>query len=814
MHSLIQDIRFCLRRLRKSPGFALTAILTLALGVGANVIVFSVLNALVLRPLNVPEPRNIYQVSRIHAGWDSQSYPDYVDYRDKNTTFSSLAAYSFTGAGVTIPASGSQQASVTQLWGYEASSNYFDMLGIQPAQGRFFHASDEHGPNSVPYVVVSYSFWHNRLNGDPRAIGSVIDLDKHPYTIVGVAPASFHGIELMWWPDFWFPMVNEKDLDGSDYLSARNDQQIYVVGRLKAGVTPQQAAENLSAIARQLAKIHPEDETLDARLVHPGLLGSGFGTPTRAFLFGIMFMAILVLLAACANLASIFAARAADRSRELAIRLAIGSSRWTMVRQLLTESTIVALIGGAVGTFVAAFLLQGLSRWQPLLNLPVHVVVAPDPVVFAVSLLLSLASGVFFGLLPARQIWKVDAAHAMKSGPLTVSVFRRLTLRDILLAVQITICTLLVTASLVALRGMARSLHANFGFNPQGVTLLDTDTSMSGYSDDQTVAIQKRLIQQAQQIPGVLSVGAIDSVPLGVDSSDSEVYRPDVTDFRESNSFADAMRYSVSPGYFQAAGTHMLQGRDFTWHDDDKAPRVAIVNTTFARLISSGNKPAIGQRFRRSGDTIYEIVGIVEDGKYFNLAEDQKPAMFLPLSQDTHSNFFLAVRSQMLRNEIAPSLQRLINGIDPSLPYHIHTWPQQLQFALFPSRAATTALGIMGLLAAMLAVTGIFGMASYSVTRRMKELGIRVALGAQPVQLMRAALARPVYLLIGGSVAGLILGVLASGVLAHIVYQATPHDPVVLLGVVLTMLLLGTLATFVPARRAQSVDPARLLREE
>jgi predicted permease len=813
MHSLIQDIRFCLRKLRKSPGFALTAILTLALGVGANVVVFSVLNALVLRPLNIPEPGSVYQVSRLHAGWDSQSYPDYVDYRDKNTTFSSLAAYSFTGAGVTIPASGSQQASVTQLWGYEASSNYFDTLGIRPAAGRFFHASDEHGPNSVPYVVISYGFWHDRLNSDPRAIGTVIKLDKHPYTIVGVAPASFHGIELMWWPDFWFPMVNEIDLDGSDYLSVRSDHQIYVVGRLKAGVTPQQATENLSAIARQLAKIHPEDEGLDARLVQPGLLGNGFGAPTRAFLFGIMFMAVLVLVAACANLASIFAARAADRSRELAIRLAIGSSRWYMVRQLLTESIIVALIGGAAGTVIASSLLQTLSRWQPLVEYPVHVVVAPDPVVYAVALLLSLASGIFFGLLPARQIWKIDASQAMKTGPAAVALFRRLTLRDILLAVQITICTLLVTASLVALRGMARSLHANLGFNPQGVTLLSTDTSMAGYSDDQSVALQKRLTEQAAQIPGVLSVGAIDSIPLGINSSDSFVYRPDTTDFRESNSVTDSMRYAVSPGYFKTAETHLLQGRDFTWHDDNKSPNVAIVNTTFARIFF-GNKPAIGQRFKRGNNQVYEIVGIVEDGKYFNLAEGEKAAMFQPLAQDTHSNFFLVVRTQMLRAEVAPSLQRLIYGIDPNLPYYINPWQQRLEFALFPSRTATAALGIMGLLAAMLAVTGIFGMASYSVTRRMKELGIRVALGAQPMQLMRAALARPVFLLLGGSIAGLILGVLASGVLAHIVYQATPHDPVVLLGVVLTMLLLGIIATLVPARRAQSVDPARLLRDE
>jgi predicted permease len=812
MHSLIQDIRLALRKLRKAPAFALTAILTLALGVGANVVVFGVLNALVLRPLNIPEPGSVYQISRMHSGWDTQSYPDYIDYRDKNTTFSGIAAYGFTGAGLGIPIHGGQP-SVVQLWGYEASGNYFDMLGIQPYLGRFFHASDEHGPRSAPYLVVSYSFWQGRLNGDPKAIGSVLTLNKHPYTLIGVAPASFHGTELVWWPDFWIPIVNEEDVEGWNYLNQRGDHNMYVIGRLKAGLTPRQATENLTSIAQQLAKIHSEDEALDVRLVKPGLMGDGFGAPARAFLFGIMLTAILVLLAACANLASIFAARAADRTRELAIRLAIGSTRGNMVRQLLTESVIVALLGGVAGTFVAALLLQALSRWQPLVQVPVHVVVAPDPTVYLIALLLSLASGLFFGLLPARQIWNIDAAHAMKTGPASFALLRRVTLRDILLAVQITICTLLVTASLVALRGMLRSLHASFGFNPEGVTLLDTDAAMAGYSDEQTVALQMRIIEQARQIPGVFSAGIINAVPLGVSSSDSYVYRPDTTDFRDSNSVTDAMYYAISPGYFQAAQTRLLEGRDFSWHDDKSVPNVAIVNATFARIFF-GNKPVIGQRFKRGNNTQYEIVGVVQDGKYFTLAEAQKPAMFFPLAQDTHSNFFLLVRSHMPRTEVAPSLQRIISGIDRSLPYHINSWQQLLQFALFPARTATAALGVMGLLAAMLAITGIFGMASYSVAKRMKELGIRVALGAQPLQLMRAALARPVTLLACGSLAGLVLGVLATGVLAHIVYQATPQDPAVLLGVVFAMTLLGIIATLVPARRVQSVDPAHLLREE
>jgi predicted permease len=813
MHAFIQDVRFSLRQLRKSPGFALTAILTLALGVGANVVVFSVLNALILRPLNVPDARSLYQVTRKHHGWDTQSYPDYIDYRDKNTTFRGLAGYAFGDAGISIPASGSEQAAVAKSWGYEATGNYFDMLGIQPVLGRFFHASDEHGVNSAPYVVVSYGFWHDRLNSDPRAIGSVIDLDKHPYTVIGVAPASFHGTELFMWPEFWIPMVNEQQLEGDNFLDTRNDHQMFAIGRLKAGVTKLQAEQNLNAIATQLAKTYAQDDQLDARLVQPGLLGDILGGPARGFLIGLMLMALLVLLAACANLASIFAARAADRSRELAIRLAIGSSRWHLVRQLLTESVVVSLLGGAAGMVIASTLLRTLSNWQPIPQMPLHVIVSPDASVYIVALLLSLASGLLFGLLPARQISHIDAAHAMKAGPVAVTAFRRLTLRDILLGLQIAICTLLVTSSLVALRSMERSLHANFGFNPQEATLLSTDMGLAGYSDDQSLIPEKRMLEDISHITGVMNVGAINKIPLGVTSSDADVFRADTTDYRESNAVTDAMYYSITPGYLQAARTRLLSGRDFTWHDDDKAPSIAIVNATFARKVY-GNSSAIGQRFKRSEGHIYQIVGVVEDGKYQNLAEDTRPAMFFPYAQDTHSNIIFVVRSPRFRSQIAAALRQVIHGTDASLPYTIFSWQDSLAFALFPSRAATVALGIMGLLAAMLAVTGIFGMASYTVSKRMKELGIRVALGAQPLQLMRAALARPIILLLTGSIAGLILGVMASSLLAHIVYQARPQDPLVLLGVVLTMTLLGTIATAVPARRAQNVDPARLLREE
>ncbi len=809
MRNLLRDALYALRQLRKSPGFAVTAILTLALGIGANVVVFSVLNALILKPLNVPQPKNLYNIARKPVGWDTQSYPDYLDYRDRNSTFSGIAAYDMAEAGI------SKGNIVVKSFGFEASGNYFDLLGIQPALGRFFHAADEHGPNSAPYVVLSDNFWRTRFHGDPNIVGKTIDLNKIPYTVLGVAPKTFHGTEIFMWPDFWAPMANEQQIEGDNYLDQRSNHRVWLLGRLKPGVAPQQATDNLNAIAVQLKKQYPtSDDWLAARLIKPGLMGDYLGGPIHAFLFGIMLLALLVLLAACANLGSIFAARAADRGREMAIRLAIGAGRGHVLRQLLTESIVVSLLGGLVGTLFAAELLQALGRWQPFAQFPVHVPVSPDLLVYAVALLLSLASGILFGLLPARQIWRTDAAQVMKSGASSVTTFRGFAVRDVLLVVQIALCTLLVTASLVAVRGMQRSLHAPLGVQPDGVTLANADLDMANYSAGQVFPAQKRMIDAAARIPGVTAVGTINEAPPSVrGGGDEVVYRQGTVDFRFSNSILDADNYSISPGYLHAAGTRLLAGRDFTWHDDANSPKVAIVNQTFARKMF-GESSAIGKRYLTWDKTLYTVVGVVQNGKYRTLTEPPTPAMFFPIAQQANSDTTLVVRSQLPPAEMAADLNRTLAGIVPDVPFTIQSWPTALGMLYFPAQAAAASLGIMGLLAAMLAITGIFGMAAYSVSKRMKELGIRVALGAQPVQLMRSALGRPLALLLSGSIAGLALGILASRLLAQIVYQATPGDPLVMAGVLVAMALIGLVATWIPARRALHIDPVCLLRQE
>jgi predicted permease len=805
---LLQDIRFGLRILRKSPGYTAIAIVTLALGIGANAVVFSVMNALILRPVNVPQAQNLYMFEHGEDLSAQHSYPDYLDLRDRNHSFDSVVAYTMTRAGLDTGGKSSG------TWLYEASGNYFDALGIQPYLGRFFHSSDEHGPNSSPYIVLSYVYWKSHFQGDPSVIGRAVQLNKFPYTILGVAPPKFRGIELFFSPDYWVPLVNQEQVEGWNSLNSRAARGIWIVGRVKDGVTPAQATADLNAVGAYLAKSYPkEDEHISFLLARPGLMGDTLGRPVKAFLTGLMALAGLILLGACANLGSLSAARAADRSREIALRLALGSSRTRILRQLLTEAVLVSLIGGTAGLAGGVAVLHWLSVWQPVSSFPSTLIVNPDARVYVVALLLALASGFLFGIVPVRQVLRADPWKTIKSGPVGVSG-RRLTIRDLLLVTQIAICAVLVTSSLVAVRGLARSMHSNFGFLPQNAMLVDTDLDMAGYRGDRVSQMQQRLLDTLKTVPGATAVGLTDQIPLGEGWGSSNVFKDGTTDLKISNAAADAMRFGVSSDYFRAAGTSLLSGRVFTIHDDQRAPRVAVVNPEFARILFDSTTNVLGRYFKLNDGTRIQVVGIVEDGKYKTLAEEQRPAMFLPILQSPNSATWLVVRSNGNPQQMAAAIDSRLRELDPGLPFTLKTWNKELDSALFVSRVATVSLGVLGGLGAMLAITGIFGMASYSVSKRLRELGIRIALGAQHREVLQTALGRAIRLLAVGSIAGLLLGIAATRVLSFIVYQATPRDPLVLTGVVLTMLLLGLLATWIPARRALKVDPLALLREE
>jgi len=809
IENLMRDVRFALRVLRKSPGFTAVAVVTLAMAIGANATVFSVMNALILRPLNVPEAERLYQLFRGKDKAGNQSFPDYLDLRDRNRSFDDLVGYGATEAGLDTGANPSS------AWVLLVSGNYFDGLRLQPHLGRLFHPSDEQGANSAPYIVLTHTYWHTHFHDDRGAVGRVVQVNKHPFTIVGVAPEGFHGTLVFFSPDFFVPIVNQEQVEGENDLNERGKRWIFsVMGHLKAGVTPAQAVADLNSIGAVLEKSYPKDDNdMSFTLARPSLYGDRLGAPMKAFLTGLMLLAGLILLAACTNLGNLFAARAADRSREVALRLALGAGRLRILLQLFTEAILIALMGGTVGVLGSAVLLRALSVWQPFTRYPIHLQVNPDANVYGVALLLALASGLLFGAVPVRQVLRTDPYEIVKSGSLG-RAGRRITVRDLLLGVQIAICAVLVTSSVVAVRGLVRSLHSNFGFEPRNAILADTDLRMAGYRDDQIPAMQKRMLEAVEAIAGVESVGLVNPAPLYAGSVSGLVFTDKTADLRPANAAAEVFLYKISPEYFHAAGTALLSGRSFNWHDDKDAPRVAVVNTEFARKIFGSVTDAMGGYFKRDDGTRVEVVGIAEEGKYHSLTEDPQPAMFLPFLQSPSSETWMVVRSSRDSQQLAPAIRNTLGDLDSGLPVYIQAWTKEMDHPLFAARMATLSLGVLGVMGAMLSITGVFGMAAYSVSKRLKELGIRMALGAQRKEVLQAALGRAFQLLAFGSAAGLLLGIVTSRVLAFVVYQATPRDPLVLGGVVFAMCLLGLLATWIPARRALSIDPMRLLREE
>lgn len=805
-----QDLRYSLRVLRKSPGFAVAAALTLALAIGANAAAFAALNAIILKPLQVPRAESLYSIHRASDNSGGLSYPAFRDFQEKNRSFEDLAAYNILQTGLDY------KEATTRDWAIAATGNYFDVLGIQPQLGRFFHASDEKGANSAPFIVLSNAYWQSRFDGDPSVIGRRVRLNKQPFTIIGVAPASFTGTLLFFHPDYYVPVVNVEQLDSGASLTQRGNKWLFLsFGHLKDRVTPSQAAADLNEVNADLVRAFPKDHaTTTFELARPSLYGEFLGGPARAFVSALMLLAALILVAACANLGSLFAARAADRSREIAMRLALGAGRGRIMRQLLTESTIIALVGGAVGLYGSIVLLQNARAWQPLPQFPVHIPIQPDERVYAVALLLALCSGLLFGIAPLRQVMRTDPYDSVKAGA-RATAERKLTLRDALVVFQIAICALLVTSSFVAVRGLMRSMDSEVGFDARQALLVESTLDIAGYKQEAMPKFQKRMLDATCSMPGVLGAGLIDTPPLANGSVRSlNIFDAATTDTRPANAAFAAVSYRSSPGYLDAARTRLLRGRDFSDHDQAQAPRVAMVNREFAVRMFQSVDNALGRQFRLREGQPLQVVGVVEDGKYQNLTERQRPAVFLALYQSPVSETNLVIRSERNPEELAAAIRSKIREMDPGLPVFVHTWKNAMNLVLFPSHVATFALGVLGAIGGVLSLSGIFGLAAYSISRRMKELGIRMALGAQRRQILEAALGRSFRLLGYGSLAGLALGFLASQLLSYIVYQASPRDPMVMAGAVGVMMLLGLTATWIPARRALSVDPLTLLRED
>ena len=814
MTSLLQDLRFALRQMRRSPGFAVTAVLILGLGIAANVIVFGVLDALMLRPINVPHPDRVMTLTHIDQPYPDFSYPEVRDVRDDNSVFSAVAAF--------VPDNLALEADhVTRpVWAYQVSGQYFEVVAIKPYLGRLLQRADDSHPGASAAAVLSWPAWKSYFGGDPNIVGKTVRIDKQPYTIVGVTPDGFYGTEKIMQPDIFVPMANEESMDGWNWLESRQVPHVWSVVRIKDGIAMPQVQAELNTIAARIVRQYPKDEEkLSFKLTRVGMVGDYLAGPARAFLFGVLGLAGIVLLAACTNLGSLFAARTADRAREIAIRMAIGSSRWRVVRQILVEAFVISILGGVCACGLAWIAFTFLANWHLPTEYPGHFHIVPDPSLIFTALLFSLVAGVVFGVMPLRQIFKADPNGTIKSGGSQSRAGRRWAFRDVLLAAQIALCCVTVTAGFVSLRGLGKAMKMDLGFNPKDAVLARFDLSQSGYSDETADRIERQLQERVLRLPGVEAAGYADTTPLKQDAPLADVFSQQTTDFRSSNRKFDAWSFSAAPGYFAAAETRLVAGRDVSYTDTPKTPAVAVVNREFARrLFHSEN--AVGRYYKDHSGQAIVIVGVVEDGKYLYLSEDSAPAVFYPISQRASTRAALIVRTQpgssaVAINDLAATIRKVVRNVDPSVSLReCSAWNNQLGLAFLPAQVATVALGLFGVFGLMLSIIGTFGLASYTVGKRLRELSIRVALGAQARQIISAALGRMLILLAAGSVAGIVLGVAASRVLSAIVYQATAQDPVVLGAVALTVLLTGSLSVVGPVRRALHVDPANLLREE
>ncbi len=661
---LFRDVMYALRILARNPGFTATAVLSLALGIGVNALVFSVVNALLLRPLPVEKPGELafLETERYRVG---QSFPNYRDLRDRNQVFSGLLAFRI--AQVEMESHGAAD----RAWGYLATGNYFDVLGVKPALGRFFHQEDDVHEGASPYAVLSYGSWQKRFGGDREIVGKTIRLNRQAYTVLGVAPREFHGTELLYWPEVWVPMMMQAQIEpGNSWLDERMTFNAWLIGRLKPGVTPDQAKANLNAIASDLGRDYPAaNEGMRFKLARPGLVGDELGRPVQAFSLGVLVLAGLVLLTACANLVSTMIARGADRQREIAIRLSIGATRGRIARQFLTETLVLSSLGGLAGYGLALLLARTLSAWRAPLDFPVQVDVTPDWRVFVFASAVSLLAGVVFGLAPARHAARTDT-NAVLKGEQPSWNGRRLAVRDLLVMAQVALCFVLVSACLLSLKGLQKSLSTHLGMRPEGVAVAGFDLGLAGYSEEKGREFQQQALRAVQELPGVRAAAYSNSVPLSIDENEMGIVPEDEPTLQASK-MRSVFVYVVSPGVFDALGIVLFAGRDFTWHDDRNKPRVGIVNLAFAKQILHSEN-AVGKRFwigsSQSGNPLVEVVGMAEDGKYESLTESPRPAMFLPMLQHYNTTTTLIVRSALPESETVAKMRQALRQLDSHLP--------------------------------------------------------------------------------------------------------------------------------------------------
>ena len=808
MENLLKDLRYAFRSLVKRPGFTIVAILTLALGIGINTTVFSLANSVFLRQLPVAAPQNLVWIFSDRD--NPSSYPDYLDYRQQTELFDGVMAYEWVG--LNLGSNGQSE----RVEGTLVSGNYFDVLGVKAELGRTFLPDED----KAPVAVISHNVWQRRFNSDAGVVGKSMVLNGVQFTIVGVAPRDFVGAEEAFPRQVWIPLMMRASVRPGPALDNRNVRNLDVIARLKHGITLRQAQAGMNVVASRLAQSYPESN----RNFQIALYTAGNGRPAfRAMLKPVTQILLgvvgLILLITCANVANLLLARAARRRKEVAIRLTLGATRTRLIRQLLTESILLAIAGGLAGLILNLWLVNVLTALKPAVPLPVNVEFHTDWRVLSFTLLLSVLAGIIFGLVPALQASRHDLVPALKDHSQQLGDRRRMfSLRNALVIGQVALSIVVLIGAGLFLRSLNHARAINPGFDAEHILTLSFNTAAQKYDATKAEQFYQQLSNRVQALPGVQSVSLAQSAPL------SFFYSPAFSSpvFVEGHEPAQGENppfvgnNTVGPSFFRTLGVPLLSGREFTDRDREGAPRVAIVNETLVRGFFPNANP-IGQRLRvlsRQPST-WEIIGVVKDSKYRSLGEDSTPYIFLPYLQNPQPVMALHVQTSGNPKELAAAVRREVQALDPNLPaFNVMPLADNIDISLFPARFGAMLLGVFGFLALLIASIGIYGVMSYGVSERTQEMGIRMALGARGSDVLRLVISQGMWLALIGVAIGAGLALAVTRVVKSYLYDVSVTDPLTFIGIALLLIGVALLACFVPARRATKVDPLEALRYE
>ncbi|HYM10902.1 MAG TPA: ABC transporter permease [Bryobacterales bacterium] len=812
MGTLLQDLKFGLRMVAKNPGFTAVAVLTLALGICATSTIFSWIDSTLLNP--IPGITHTGDLVTLMRGTVSEhpsppfSYLDYVDLRDNNPSFAGLLAYHddfMSLTGVRKP---------ERIYGALTSANYFGVLGVRPVLGRGFLPVEETKPGGAPVVVVSYAFWQSHFSSDPSAVGRTLQINRHTYTIVGVAPPGFEGCKTGLRDDVWIPLVMDRDVWGSRRLAERGVSWLNVLGRLRPGVTRRQAAEEMNLLMQQIAASTPNIERGSNQITLDPLWRSPFGANVYLYrtLPLLMGLAVVLLLLACTNVANLLLVRMVARRREIALRLAMGASRSRLVRQVLAESLLVALAGGAVAMLLTIWTAETFSSFFPPTALPLTLNGHANRSVLLATLVMSVLAAVVSGMLPALRTSRLAPVAVLKEEEARVSGgLHRSRLSKALVVAQISLSLLLLISAGLFTRSFQNEQRANPGFDPNRVLLASYDLAPAGYSRAQGITFDQRLLARLEALPGVKSVTLADFSPLNFTlHSDSVLPEGYVPQLHESMEIDRAV---VIPGYFQTLRTPLVAGRGFTARDDDKSQPVAIVNQEFCKRYWPG-QDAIGKRVTMYGRS-FTVVGVARNAKYRLLHYAPEPAIFLPLYQSYRDQVTIHLRVAGDPGAFASVVDKTVDEINPDLPlYSVTTLKASMQFGSIFERLAATLVGSFGLLALVLAAVGIYGVVAFATRQRTHEIGIRMALGAERGDVLKMVVGQGFKLTLIGVGIGIIGALGFTRLVSSLLYGIKPTDPLTFIAVSLLLAAVALLACYIPARRAARVDPMVALRYE